>query len=136
MEAEKRVARGIAAALMQELEHKKSALNRSEMSQAWWPVEYEMEIELPRADQVALASWIGDPAWGVIVAPFFFLADVDKERAIAAKANHTYQVGKFIPTIRAIDIAIGALREEIDNVLAPNHTAPGEPTGAVYADVA
>jgi hypothetical protein len=122
LEAEKRLARGIAAALMKALEYQKSALDAADTSGQWWNDERKMELDLPRSEQVALASWIGDPAWGVIVAPFLMLTDVDASRALAKATGGQYKVGQFQPTKDAIDIAVGVLRLQISGTLRASVT--------------
>jgi len=127
-EAEKRAARGIAAALTIGLEYKKVALEGWDTAGIWWPDGLRMEVELGRTEQVALAAWVGDPAWGVIVAPIESLKEIDKTRAEAAANGEAYTRGRFQPTMSAIELAVGALRSEIDSRLqsVPAPTAQGQ----------
>lgn len=117
LEAEKRAARGIAAALKTDLQYKRVALDAADTSGVWWPHGTEMEIELPREEQLAIAAWIGDPAWGVIIAPFLMLANADLAREQALSAGTPYVPGSFDSTKASIDMAVGALTNEIDVTL-------------------
>jgi hypothetical protein len=120
LEGEKRVARGIAAALMKSLEYQRSALEDADRRGQWWSAERTMALHLPRDEQITLASWIGDPVWGIIVAPFMMLTELDAWRAWATETNSAYAVGQFQGTKDAMDLAIGVLKEQIVGVLSPS----------------
>lgn|GEM_PF-4181318 len=124
IEAEKRLARGIAAALMKSLEYQRSVLGSAERDTRWWPLERKMALDLPRQEQIALASWIGDPAWGIIVAPFMMLGELDAWRAWAASNGAPYEAGRFRGIEDAIDLAVGVLKEQIAGALSPAQPLP------------
>jgi hypothetical protein len=123
IEGEKRVARGIAAALAHSLEQARLTLDVAQRRKAWWPKHRKLEVEFPRDEQIRLASWIGEPGWGVVIAPLRLLEDADASRAATSRVDRPRQ-GDFQPTIDAIDFAVGVLRQELVRSLAPGTSDP------------